>query len=244
MHAEDILGLSVPAMYFLMYAAERVWPRRQFPKKSGWGWGFVGVGFLGIAMTMGIVAPLLLPVDWLAKHRLVDGTKLGVVGGTIAGILVAEFVVYWFHRGNHTLSFMWRFVHQMHHAPSRLDIPGSMVFHPNELVLQNVLSVGVMTLVLGLDPLAAALTGLFLGFSALFQHWNVKTPHWLGYIVQRPEAHAYHHGMNVHAMNYSDLPLWDIVFGTFRNPKDFDGEVGFAQKPSYLKMLVGVDVSV
>ena len=39
--------------------------------------------------------------------------------------------------------------------------------------------------------------------------------------------------------NYSDLPLWDIVFGTFRNPKDFAPEAGFhdgasAQIPAML----------
>ena len=27
-----------------------------------------------------------------------------------------------------------------------------------------------------------------------------------------------HHGRGVHRYNYSDLPLWDMVFGTFRNP--------------------------
>ena len=24
----------------------------------------------------------------------------------------------------------------------------------------------------------------------------------------------------MHAYNYADLPLWDLVFGTFRNPPD------------------------
>jgi len=27
--------------------------------------------------------------------------------------------------------------------------------------------------------------------------------------------------------NYSDLPFWDILFGTFHNPKEFTGQVGF-----------------
>jgi len=52
----------------------------------------------------------------------------------------------------------------------------------------------------------------------VFQHANLKTPRWVGYLVQRPESHAVHHERGVHAYNYSDLPLWDMVFGTFRNP--------------------------
>jgi len=35
------------------------------------------------------------------------------------------------------------------------------------------------------------------------------------------------HGLGVHAHNYSDFPLWDIVFGSFRNPASYDGRCGF-----------------
>jgi sterol desaturase/sphingolipid hydroxylase (fatty acid hydroxylase superfamily) len=45
--------------------------------------------------------------------------------------------------------------------------------------------------------------------------------------VQRPESHAIHHAKEVHAFNYSDLPLFDIIFGTFRNPEKFVEETGF-----------------
>src|SRR3546814_12439209 len=54
----------------------------------------------------------------------------------------------------------------------------------------------------------------------------------LGYLVQRPESHSVHHQRGVHAYNYSDLPLFDIVFGTFRNPRDFAHEQGFWQGAS------------
>jgi sterol desaturase/sphingolipid hydroxylase (fatty acid hydroxylase superfamily) len=64
-------------------------------------------------------------------------------------------------------------------------------------------------------------------FFSIFQHANIKTPVWLGYIIQRPESHAVHHAKGVHAYNYSDLPLFDILFGTFRNPKNYVAETGF-----------------
>jgi sterol desaturase/sphingolipid hydroxylase (fatty acid hydroxylase superfamily) len=64
-------------------------------------------------------------------------------------------------------------------------------------------------------------------FLATFQHTNIRTPQWLGYIVQRPESHSVHHARGVHHYNFSDLPLFDILFGTFRNPKDFAAESGF-----------------
>jgi len=85
----------------------------------------------------------------------------------------------------------------------------------------------VTVIVLGLQPLAAALVGYVFAFYGYFQHWNVRTPQWLGYIIQRPESHCVHHRLGVHYYNFADLPLWDIVFGTFRNPRQFNGECGF-----------------
>ena len=55
-----------------------------------------------------------------------------------------------------------------------------------------------------------------------------------------------HHGRGVHAYNYADLPLWDMVFGTFRNPRDVTGmEAGFYLGASTRipEMLIGQDVS-
>ena len=90
------------------------------------------------------------------------------------------------------------------------------------------------------------LGALFLTFNAMFQHANIRTPKWLGYIIQRPESHGVHHARGVHRYNYSDLPLWDIVFGTFRNPDAFEGECGLTPGASARlgAMLLGQDVSI
>ena len=44
---------------------------------------------------------------------------------------------------------------------------------------------------------------------------------------QRPESHNLHHERGVHARNYGDLPLFDMIFGTFANPRAADNQVGF-----------------
>jgi hypothetical protein len=80
---------------------------------------------------------------------------------------------------------------------------------------------------LGLLPESAAISITICGVMELFYHWNVRTPRWLGYIVQRPESHCVHHERGVHNCNYADLPIWDILFGTFHNPTIFDRECGF-----------------
>jgi sterol desaturase/sphingolipid hydroxylase (fatty acid hydroxylase superfamily) len=129
-----------------------------------------------------------------------------------------------------------------HHGPQRLTsrVGG---FHPLELLAQNGIAIGVTVFVLGLDPIAAAIVGYLFTFYGLFQHWNIHTPRWLGYLIQRPESHCHHHEYDVHAYNYADLPVVDMLFGTFKNPAAFKGRLGFDQKPSYAKMLVGIDIS-
>ena len=72
-----------------------------------------------------------------------------------------------------------------------------------------------------------SIVGYVSTFYGLFQHANVSTPQWLGVLIQRPESHGVHHRRGVHGYNYADFPLWDMLMGTFRNPRRFDGDVGF-----------------
>jgi sterol desaturase/sphingolipid hydroxylase (fatty acid hydroxylase superfamily) len=152
--------------------------------------------------------------DW----SLVDGAALGTWGGAAVGILVYELVHYWYHRAAHRWDWLWRLGHQVHHSAESVDAFGAYYLHPLDAVLFTTWAVLVFFPLLGLSPEAGAIASAFLAFNAAFQHANIRTPRWLGYLVQRPESHGVHHGRGVHRYNYSDLPLWDMLFGTFRNP--------------------------
>ena len=56
---------------------------------------------------------------------------------------------------------------------------------------------------------------------------------------------AVHHARGIHAYNYGNFPLWDVLFGTFRNPATFPQEAGFWDGASARvgAMLLGRDVS-
>lgn len=182
---------------------------------------------------------------WTGGWSLVDGASLGTAAGAVAGILVYELLHYAYHRLAHTWTPLWRAAHQMHHSAESLDAFGANYLHPLDVFAFTSIASFVFLPLLGLTPEAGAVANAFLAFNAAFQHANVRTPRWLGYVIQRPEAHVVHHARGVHRWNYSDLPLWDMVFGTFRNPAACDSEVGFHTGASARipEMLVGLDVS-
>ena len=97
---------------------------------------------------------------------------------------------------------------------------------------------------LGLSPVAASNVVVLCGLAELFYHWNVKTPRWLGYIVQRPESHCVHHQEGLHWYNFADLPVWDFLFGTFCNPYDWQLRCGLGSdnEPRLGEMLKGRDL--
>lgn len=244
MKLEDLLGLAIFGSYGLLLALEALFPARAYPTRKLW--RLQGFLFLVGMAVVATFTPLLLPIEWLASHRLMDGSSLGTLPGALVGYLTFSFLAYLYHRAAHRFGFLWRATHQMHHAPQRMDMGGAAIFHPFDIIVFVVLSTATSTLVLGLTPEAAAVTGFIAQFYSFFQHLNVKTPRILGYVIQRPEAHFVHHAREVHAYNYGDLPIWDLLFRTFKNPAEFGtGKVGF-DAPSdrrYGAMLALRDVS-
>lgn len=176
---------------------------------------------------------------------LIDGSGLGIIGGAIIGVVVYEFIHYWYHRAAHEWDWLWR-LHQMHHSAESLDAFGANYIHPLDAALFTTWGSLVFFPLLGLRVEAGILATLFVTFNAMFQHANIRTPRWLGYLIQRPESHVVHHARGVHRRNYSDFPLWDALFGTFENPKAVDGvELGFYKGASsrVIEMLAGRDVT-
>lgn len=68
---------------------------------------------------------------------------------------------------------------------------------------------------------------LFATIGEYLYHSNVKTPRWIRYFIQTPELHSIHHQIDVHRFNFSDIPVWDRLFGTYKDTVDFAPACGF-----------------
>jgi sterol desaturase/sphingolipid hydroxylase (fatty acid hydroxylase superfamily) len=224
-----------------MLGVERWVPGRRWPRVPGW-WT------RALALTAVQVAIVF------AAGRAWDGWMLSqrpawsfdeTLTGALAGYLAITFVYYWWHRARHASDLLWRWLHQLHHSPQRLEVVASFYKHPLEIVANGLLSSAILYLAVGTSAQAAAVAVAATGLAELFYHWNVRTPHWLGFWFQRPESHCVHHEEGRHAGNYADLPLWDWLFGTLDNPRDWRGRCGFGpgREERIGAMLLGRDVS-
>jgi sterol desaturase/sphingolipid hydroxylase (fatty acid hydroxylase superfamily) len=224
----ELIFNPVSYTVFAIYAALMLWeavaPARRLPRVPGWRArgiaGFIVFFFLSS----------YLPFAWteaLAQWQLFDLTAVGTAAGAAIGIVVYEAGVYVWHRSMHGWSALWRAFHQMHHSAERIDTFGAFWFSPLDMVGWTALSSVCLTSIVGVSPDSAVIVLYVTTFLSIFQHANVRTPRWLGYIVQRPESHSYHHERGVHARNYSDLPIFDWLLGTFYNPAGFAPAAGF-----------------
>jgi sterol desaturase/sphingolipid hydroxylase (fatty acid hydroxylase superfamily) len=237
-----IVTFTVLALAILMMIVERLRPGRRFPTVRLWWTRAIACNLVQI----GIVFLAGMTWDgWLVRNRPWPADGLGLIGGAVIGYIVVTFIYYWWHRARHESDVLWRWFHQFHHSPQRIEIITSFYKHPFELIANGILSSLIVYWLVGLDVRAATFAVTLTGVAELFYHWNVRTPYWLGFLIQRPESHLIHHQQDLHAFNYGDLPLWDMMFGTFRNPRAWDAKCGFREdrEMRLAALLLGRDVN-
>lgn len=220
-----LILLFVMLIAFIMIAYELLVPRQSWPQAKRW-WRralLINCSQIIISYVTGIGVDQFF--SRFALMHLGCQTWMQIV----IGYLSITFFYYWWHRLRHT-SLWWNVFHQLHHSPVRLEILTAFYKHPLEIIADGILSSAILYLLLGLSPSHGAMVIAITGIAELFYHWNIKTPYWLGFIFQRPESHCIHHQRGKHHYNYSDLPIWDMLFGTFYNPKQNDFECGFANE--------------
>ena len=225
-----------------MLICEALKPGRRWPAVRGW-WTRAALinGFQVVSVYIGG----LTWDRWLRGHSLLILSHSALAWQIVVGYLVQVLWLYWSHRLRHDVPILWRNLHQLHHSPQRIEVLTAFYKHPVEIVAEAVIGTAVLYGLLGVSPRAGLVIASIGGTANLFYHWNVRTPHWLGFLIQRPESHCVHHQEDVHAYNYCELPLVDMIFGTFRNPKTFEGRCGFGgtREAQFLDLLRGRDVN-
>ncbi len=141
------------------------------------------------------------------------------VPGTVLDLILLDCLIYWWHRANHQVPFLWRF-HQVHHLDRTLDTTTALRFHPGEVLLSATARAGVI-LLLGFPIESVILFETLVLLASLFHHSNIRLPagfeRLLSWIVVTPSIHWVHHHQirRDTDSNYATiLSLWDRLFGS------------------------------
>lgn len=236
----------LPAALIVVFAAlffvlERVRPGRSLPESPGW---------YARAAVMNLAQLLLIGVGGLLWNEYFRDKALFQLGNWANPVVegafywfAGTFVFYWWHRLRHANGF-WLVFHQVHHSPSRIEVLTSFYKHPVEIVADSLIAGFFIYFVFGGTALAGAWTSFFGALGEYFYHSNLRTPRWVGWVLQRPEHHSVHHQLDVHDYNYGDLTWWDRMFGTFKDTDTFSERCGFPgrQEEKLAEMLRFKDV--
>lgn len=239
---ENAVLAAILAIFVACFVFERVKPGWPLPRVRSWPLRVLAINAVQLAF---LVLVGMSWERWLAPHALFHlGSQWNPLAGAALAYFIATFVFYWWHRLRHEHDVLWLGFHQIHHSARRLEVVTSFYKHPAEMLADFLIGSVLAFSILGLSVHGAALYTLFSAIGEFFYHANIKTPHWVGYFFQRPEMHRIHHRHGVHKNNYGDIVWWDMLFGTYENPREWEHQCGFdADKEEQLmSMLVFRDV--
>ena len=236
----SILVIAATVAFLVL---ERLFPGRPVPRVKGW---YLRVRLVNGAQLLITLATARLWIELLGEFSLLHLAQWNVpLAEGFVGWFVGTFFFYWWHVIRHRKGW-WLAFHQIHHSPSRIETLTSFYKHPIEILSDALLSAVVLYPLLGCSMMGAFWYNFFAATGEYFYHANVRTPKWLRYFIQTPELHSIHHQYNVHKDNFADLPLWDRMFGTYKDTTVFADRCGFptGAEEKLIEMLAFKDVYV
>lgn len=216
-----VLGFAETRHALLARGAQRLW---RWPTN----WALTA---LNIAVTSAVPLTALVAADYARDHdlgllNLLDASAVVAAVATVLAFSLQSWAV---HLLMHKVPLLWR-LHRVHHTDVFLDISTTVRFHPAELLLQAPISAGVAVAV-GASPAAVIAYGLLDAAINVFSHANIRLPEKadavLSRIIVTPHLHRVHHSTRPRETDSNfgaTLPVWDILFGTWRrkSPEDLE----------------------
>ena len=231
----DYIDNVIVLLIFLgLLACETIRPSKifQYPKKGGrlsHGALNIGIGVLGTAISYILFLPAWARAAELSAMNnwgLLHVVPMTLVGRICAALLLLDLWMYWWHRMNHRIDFLWKF-HRAHHSDLWMDATSAQRFHPGEMVISSALRIPII-LIAGVELWHVALYDAVMLAVVLFHHSNIAVPpdtdRLLRLVIPSPIMHKIHHSrlQSETDSNYSALfSFWDRIFGSFRMRSDW-----------------------
>ena len=145
-----------------------------------------------------LLSPLIvIPLSAFAAQHALEWRPEWWSGwtGLAVDLLLLDLWIYWWHRANHVVPFLWRF-HEVHHLDEFLDVTSAVRFHFGEVLLSALVRACVIFLLsVPLSSVVVFETLVLAG--AIFHHSNIGLPaafeRTLSLVIVTPSIHWVHH---------------------------------------------------
>jgi len=250
----EAAGLSFLFLLLMFFPMERVFPAEARKGLLRPSWVLDLCFFLGqYLLWSGLVLWMLSYFSFWLDGLIPAGFRKAVGNQpwwlqAIEVIILSDFIIYWGHRLQHKVGFLWRF-HKVHHSAEHLDWLAAHREHP----LDTLYTLGLINLpafIIGFPQETVSGMIAFRGIWAIYIHSNVRIPIGpLRILIGAPELHHWHHDLNRDAGNYANIsPIMDKIFGTYtcpdhepvktgieeQIPKSYFGQLLYPLLPSFL----------
>jgi sterol desaturase/sphingolipid hydroxylase (fatty acid hydroxylase superfamily) len=227
MNLFELLEPALISLLFLMLVfipMEKVFPAKASQKTLRKAWFMDLCFFLGQYLVWGALILWVLSYFSSGLSHIIPSSFRKMVGAqhwllqSAEVIILSDLIIYWGHRLQHNMDFLWRF-HKVHHSSEHLDWLAAHREHPIDTIYTTGL-INLPAFILGfpLETLAGLIA--FRSIWAIYIHSNVRLP--LGplrMLIGAPELHHWHHDLARDRGNYANIsPIMDIVFGTYTCP--------------------------
>lgn len=167
-----------------------------------------------------------------------------------ASLFVYDFFYYWFHRLQHTNSWLWE-QHKLHHGDQALNVTTSYRLNWLEEFFKTLLVYAPIVTVIGLEPdeggTVTSLVAAIILFQGQFIHSNIRLSFgFLSAIVAGPQFHRIHHSIEMRHQNKNFtiyFPIFDLLFGSYYRPSREEyprtGVIGEPSNPNTREILIG-----
>ena len=207
-------------VFIALYLAEHIIPQRNelIDHRHDLINLLVGLGNLVIVFFCGYLMQLALTYLYHRHFGLLY--YLPLWAEIVLGLLLSDIFMYWWHRANHRILFLWYF-HKFHHTDTKMNVSTAVRFHMGELFFSYIFKLPFFAL-LGISPAIVVLYSLILLPVVALHHSNIRignmTDRVLRKIFVSPQMHRIHHSQIVKECNsnYSSvLPVWDKLFKSY-----------------------------
>ncbi len=215
---EKVLLWATPAFIVLMLL-ESLIARLRRTSEYRLADAITSVGLGALSTYVGVFARLLSFGVYVLVYRAARLTTLAADAWWVwvAGVLLYDFLYYWYHRLGHEVNVLWA-AHVVHHQSEDYNLSTALRQTSSSYLLSWVFYLPMA--LLGFPPelfLAVSLIDL------LYQFWihteQVGSLGVLDRVLATPSNHRVHHAVNDRYVdrNYGGiLILWDRLFGTFQ----------------------------